>query len=170
MKITLFFAAGAVMHQSGRIYVTELDGFGYAMPKTFAIFTAGALALTGIPPLCGFYSKYAIASAAVSAGGPIRYDISVFMGSPVAYAGIAALLISAIFTAVYLLSVCVRAFFPAKDFDRSSLEGGKDPNLYMIAPLAALALMMILLGLFPGLAGGFAQAAAEQVFGAAALL
>ena len=138
MKIVLFFVAGAVMHQSGRIYVTDLRGFGRAMPVSFATFTIASLALTGIPPLCGFLSKYAIAEAALA------------QGSPLAYAGVAALLVSAVFTAAYLLTICVRAYFPPADFEPWSLKSVKEANLYMTLPLVLLTAAIVLLGCFPG--------------------
>ncbi|MBO5518216.1 MAG: proton-conducting membrane transporter [Firmicutes bacterium] len=138
MKIALFFVAGAVMHQSGRIYVTELRGFGKAMPVSIAVFTVASLALTGIPPLCGFLSKFAIAEAAVEES------------TPFAYFGIAALLISAIFTAAYLLTICIRAYFPPADFEPWSLKSVKEANWYMTLPLVLLAAAIILLGCFPG--------------------
>ena len=138
IKIALFFVAGAVMHQSGRIYVTELQGFGKAMPVSFGVFTIASLALVGVPPLCGFLSKYAIASAAVQAA------------TPSAYLGIAALLISAVFTAFYLLTIVVRAYFPGADFSMESLRGVKEANAYMTLPLCILAVLIVVLGCFPG--------------------
>ena len=45
---------------------------------------------------------------------------------PLAPVGIAALLISALLTAIYMLSIVVRAFFPGKDFDYAAIEGYKD--------------------------------------------
>ncbi|MBR3394559.1 MAG: proton-conducting membrane transporter [Firmicutes bacterium] len=137
MKIALFFVAGAVMHQSGRIYVKELRGFGKAMPVTFAVFTAASLALTGIPPFCGFLSKYAIATAAVAEG------------SVSAYLGVAALLLSAVFTALYLITIVVRAYFPAAEFRPESLKDVKEANAYMLVPLCLLAAAILLLGCFP---------------------
>ena len=138
IKITLFFVAGAVIHQTGRIYVTDLRGFGRRMPVSFAVFTIASLSLVGTPPFCGFLSKFAIADAAAAEG------------SKPAYFGIAALLVSAVFTAAYLLTIVVRAYFPAKDFDYKTIADVKDPNVYMLAPFVVLACLIILLGLFPG--------------------
>lgn len=100
MKICGFFCAGAVMHRSGKEYVYELDGMGYQMPVTFACFTIASLSLIGIPPFAGFISKWNIAQAAVDCG------------EPMAYAAVGVLLYSALMTAVYMLTVVVRAYFP----------------------------------------------------------
>ena len=123
MKISSFFCAGAIIHQTDRNYVHELDGMGYRMPCVFGIFTVSAFALMGVPGLAGFISKWNLAAAAVESQ------------NPVAYFGIACLLISALLTAVYMLTIVVRAFFPGKDFDYGTLDGVKDPNWKMLVPL-----------------------------------
>lgn len=134
MKITLFFCAGAIMYKTHREYVVDLDGFGTKMSVTFAAFTIGSLALTGVPLLPGFISKWNLATAAAAAG------------TPLAYAGVVVLLISAVLTAAYLFTVVVRAYFPGKDFNPASVQDVHDPNWYMILPLAVLCAAMILLG------------------------
>ena len=92
IKITLFFCAGAVITANGREYMYQMNGLGTRMPRTFAAFTIGALALTGIPLLPGFVSKMNLIGAAADAGRGIW-----------AYAGIGALLASALLTAAYLI-------------------------------------------------------------------
>lgn len=124
MKICSFFCAGAIMHQSERHYIHQLDGFARKMPKTFGIFTVSALALMGVPGLCGFISKWNLASAAIESRNPM------------AYFGIGALLISALLTAIYMLGIVVRAYFPDKDFDYDTIADVKDPNWMMLLPLA----------------------------------
>ena len=71
MKICAFFCAGAVMHQTGKTHVYELDGLGRRMPVTFGCLTVASLSLTGIPLFAGFISKWNIARAAFTCGmGP----------------------------------------------------------------------------------------------------
>ena len=123
MKICSFFCAGAVMHQTGRHYIHQLDGFARKMPKVFAVFTVSALALMGVPGLCGFISKWNLASAAIESGNVL------------AYFGIGTLLISALLTAIYMLSIVVRAYFPKADFDYHTISDVKDPNWMMLVPL-----------------------------------
>lgn len=135
MKICSFFCAGAVMHQTDKQYVHELDGLGRRMPVVFGTFTVSALALMGVPGLCGFISKWHLANAAVMSENPM------------AYAGIGALLISALLTAIYMLTIVVRAFFPAADFDWKTVERYKDPNWQMLLPLLVFALAMVCFGL-----------------------
>lgn len=100
MKICSFFCAGAVMYQTDKHYVYELTGLGRKMPRTFAVFTVASLGLMGVPGLAGFVSKWYLARAAV------------YSDDPMAYVGIGALLVSALLTAIYMLGIVIRAFFP----------------------------------------------------------
>ncbi|HPF17982.1 MAG: proton-conducting transporter membrane subunit [Bacillota bacterium] len=136
MKITLFFVAGAVACQSGLHYVTDLRGYGRRMPRTFAVFTAASLSLMGVAPFCGFMSKWYLAQAALAHGG--RY----------AYLGLAAILVAAVFTAIYLLTIVIRAYFPGKSCEPAGRPDAGDPGRYMQIPLGIFALAMVLLFVF----------------------
>ncbi|MCQ2524392.1 MAG: proton-conducting membrane transporter [Lachnospiraceae bacterium] len=136
MKICSFFCAGSVMYVTEKHYVHELDGIGKKMPGVMTIFTISAFALMGVPGLCGFISKYYLATAAVDSKDPM------------AYVGIACLLASALLTAIYMLSIVVRAFFPAKGFDYSVWDGIKDPGWKMMLPLTLFAIAMLVFGLY----------------------
>ena len=138
IKIAAFFCAGAIMHQTGRQYVHELDGMGCKMPCVFGVFTVSALALMGVPGLAGFISKWNLASAAVESGNGL------------AYGGIVCLLVSALLTAIYMFTIVIRAFFPGRDFEISSLEGIKDPNWKMLVPLFIFTAFIIFFGLYSG--------------------
>ena len=102
-KIILFFCAGAILCQTKREYVFQLPGLGRKMPVTFAAFTLASLGLIGIPPFAGFFSKWAIAEAAVE------------LSHPVAWLGVFALILSAFLTGLYQVMVIVPAFFPTAD-------------------------------------------------------
>ena len=138
MKICSFFCAGAVMHQSGKSYIFELDGMGKKMPKVFIIFTVAGLALMGVPGFAGFISKWNLMSAAVDNENPL------------AVWGVVALLVSALFTAMYMLTISVRAFFPGKNFDDSKVKNLTDPNWMMILPLIFFVTVVIIFGIYSG--------------------
>lgn len=136
MKISAFFCAGAVMHQTGRHYVHELDGLGYKMPCVFGVFTVSSLGLMGVPGLAGFISKWNLAAAAVESENGI------------AYAGIACLLVSALLTAIYMLTIVIRAFFPEKNFNMALPEEIRDPHWKMLVPLFLFTVMMLVFGIY----------------------
>ena len=112
IKSTLFFGVGCVLVNAGKEYLDEIDGLAGAMPVTFTCFLFASAALMGVPPLPGFFSKWAIGSAAAAVGGWMEI------------VGIGALMLSAFLTALYLMTIVCRAFFPASGkLDRSvSLE------------------------------------------------
>ena len=138
MKICSFFCAGAVIYKTGRNYVHELNGFGRKMPKVFVAFAVSALALMGVPGLCGFVSKWNLCKAAVASENTL------------AYAGVAALMISALLTAIYMLTIVVRAFFPGRDFDYEAISDVQDPNWLMILPMVIFVIVMFCFGLYSG--------------------
>ena len=150
MKIGSFFCAGAVIYKTGRIYIHQLDGLGRKMPKVFLVFTIASMALMGVPGLCGFVSKWNLAKGAVAGG------------TPLAYAGLGAILISALLTAIYMLTIVVRAFFPGKDFDYGTIADIKDPNWMMLLPLCVFVIVMFIIGIHPQ----FLTEAVEQVVAA----
>jgi NADH-quinone oxidoreductase subunit L len=67
-KALLFLAAGAVIHAVHSNNMSEMGGLARAMPVTFTTFLIGALALAGIAPLAGFWSKDEILTDAWNAG------------------------------------------------------------------------------------------------------
>ena len=151
MKICSFFCAGAVIYKTGRNYVYELDGLGRKMPKVFVTFTVSSLALMGVPGLCGFVSKWNLCRAAVDSENLL------------AYAGVAALMVSALLTAIYMLTMMIRAFFPGRDFDYGKLSEAKDPNWLMLLPLTVFVAVMFYFGLRSGPVTRFLQEIAGVV-------
>ena len=136
MKICSFLCAGAFMHQTGKKYVYEMDGMGRSMKIVFGCFAISALGLMGVPGFAGFISKWNLTAAAVESGDPL------------AYVGIACLLVSALLTAIYMLSVVRRAFFPSGEWDAEAAAQARDPSWQMCLPLILCAGAVILLGLF----------------------
>ena len=134
MKISGFFCAGAVMHQTGKNYIYELDGLGRRMPVVFTAFLISGLSLTGIPLMGGFISKWQLAGALLGRGGTLGT------------LGVIVLLYSALMTGIYMLSVVVRAFFPQRGYDAAAIAGYTDPNWQMKLPLIVFSVVTIFLG------------------------
>ena len=149
MKITSFLCAGAFMHQTGKKYVYEMDGMGKKMKIVFGTFTVSALGLMGVPGFAGFVSKWNLTEAAVNSGNLL------------AYIGIACLLLSALLTAIYMLSVVRRAFLPATE--DKLLEASADPSWKMCLPLLICAGATVVLGLCSAPLIDFFRAIAQGV-------
>lgn len=138
IKILAFFCAGAILHQTGLAYHVQMSGLGRRMPVTVAAFTVSALALTGIPLLNGFISKWQLLLAAAGAG------------TTIAYVGAGVLLLSALLTAIYMLTVVSRAWFPGKDRDLSGLAKVREADWRMGLPHLILAAGCVVLGCWTG--------------------
>jgi len=59
-KSLLFFAAGSVLHSTGTREMSRLGGLWRLMPWTASLFTLGAVAISGLPPLNGFVSEWLV--------------------------------------------------------------------------------------------------------------
>ncbi|HBH52555.1 MAG TPA: NADH-quinone oxidoreductase subunit L [Planctomycetaceae bacterium] len=70
-KALLFLGAGSVMHAMGGVIdMREFRGLKKLMPQTHTTFLVGALALAGLPPLSGFWSKDTILGAVYEQAHP----------------------------------------------------------------------------------------------------
>ena len=122
-KALAFLAAGSVIHATGTRNVEEMGGLRKAMKYTYVGFLAAVLAMSGLPPLVGFWSKDAILSAAL-AGNP---EVAV-----------AVLAVSAL-TASYGFRALIKVFHgkPAAD------GGAKESAANMVAPVAILSVSVV---------------------------
>ena len=95
-KALLFLGSGSVIHAVHSNDMFEMGGLRKFMPITYATFIIGSLALAGVPPLAGFWSKDEIVASAFSSGHTF-----VFIAA----------LITAFLTAFYMARACTLTFF-----------------------------------------------------------
>jgi len=148
IKNTLFMSAGAIIHETGKTRADELTGIGRIMPKVMVVFTIVSLGLIGIPPTGGFISKWYLAEGALS------------LSSTASWMGPAVLLCSALMTAGYLLTITIHGFFPG---EKACIEGHEAPKAMWI-PMLVLALLSVLVGLFPNVLIGFIETIIAAIF------
>jgi NADH-quinone oxidoreductase subunit L len=91
-KALLFLGAGSVIHAVATNNMKEMGGLARAMPWTFGTFLVATLALTGIPPFSGFFSKDAVLLAAYAQdktlwalGTAVAFLTALYMGRLVWY-------------------------------------------------------------------------------------
>ncbi|KUI42236.1 NADH:ubiquinone oxidoreductase subunit L [Mycobacterium sp. IS-1590] len=102
-KAGLFLGAGSVMHaMDDEVNMRRYGGLRKALPITFVTFGLGYLAIIGVPPLAGFFSKDGIIEAALGAGGVKGLILG---GVTILGAGI---------TAFYMTRVMLMTFFGEK--------------------------------------------------------
>ncbi len=135
MKLVLFCCVGAILVKTGRENVDQLHGLARRMPFIYALYTLAAAALVGVPPLVGFQSKWSLAEAGLAAGGVLGVG------------GAAALIVSAILTAGYVLTPVVTGVFLPLD-ERGLPQGNVDARACMKLPLCVLGALLLLLSLF----------------------
>ncbi len=137
MKITLFFCVGMVMENAHCEYQDQIEGLGRRMPVTFLCFTVASLALMGVPPLPGFFSKWDVASASAA------------LNHPLGLLGVAALLISAVLTALYQMGTVTAACLPLNGAQPEAASGRLE-TLGMTFAIVCTTLCTAALGLLYG--------------------
>jgi NADH-quinone oxidoreductase subunit L len=112
-KALLFMSAGSVISaMAGEQNMDRMGGFRRAMPFTFVMFVVGALALAGIPPFSGLFSKDEIIAFALDRGG--LYAVLGILG----YVG-------SLLTAFYAGRMLFRTFFGEQATEAEQLERGE---------------------------------------------
>jgi NADH-quinone oxidoreductase subunit L len=105
-KAGMFLGAGSVMHgMNDEVDMRKYGALRKVMPITFATFGLGYLAIIGIPPFAGFYSKDKIIETAFNAGG----SKGIILGCIT--------LLGAAITAFYMTRVMLMTFFGTKRWD-----------------------------------------------------
>ena len=111
-KALLFMAAGSIIGaMAGEQSLDRMGGFRKALPFTFACFVIGGLALSGIPPFSGFFSKDEILLVTGELGG---WHWALYA---IGYIG-------AFLTAIYTFRMIFRAFYGEPVAEARELEGG----------------------------------------------
>jgi NADH-quinone oxidoreductase subunit L len=133
-KAGLFLGAGSVMHAvHGQVNIRRFGGLARYMPITWATFGVAWLAIIGIPPLSGFFSKEPIIAAAFERGDWTSWLF-----------GLAAL-IGAGLTAFYMTRLFVLTFHGPKRWTEDVTEPHESPPI-MTVPLVLLAVGSVAAG------------------------
>jgi NADH-quinone oxidoreductase subunit L len=134
-KALLFLSAGSVIHaMSDEQDMRKMGGLAKIIPVTCTVMWIGNLALAGIPPLAGSYSKDAIISATYAAGTGIGM-----------YAFVCTLL-AAFLTAFYSWRLLFMTFHGKSRADHHVLEHAHESPWVMLGPLVVLAFGAVVAG------------------------
>ena len=132
-KAGMFLGAGSVMHgMNDEVDMRKYGALRKVMPITFATFGLGYLAIIGIPPFAGFYSKDKIIETAFNAGG----SKGIILGCIT--------LLGAAITAFYMTRVMLMTFFGTKRWD-SEAHPHESPWL-MTIPMILLSIGSVTTG------------------------
>jgi len=131
MKGCLFQVAGGIRYRTGSWEISRFAGLGRRMPWTMGAFTIAALSMVGIPPACGFFSKWYLVLGCVDAGNWIFATVIVA---------------SSLLNAVYFFRVLENIYLkPASD--EVAAEPTMEPPREMLTPTLVLAIGIIVLGI-----------------------
>ncbi len=132
-KALLFLSAGSVIHAlAGEQDIRNMGGLSQKIPWTHKLFFIGTIAIAGIPPFAGFWSKDEIMAHAFTHHHYVLY-------------GMAA--IGAFLTSFYMFRLTYLTFYGKSRMDHHTEEHVHESPMVMIGPLMVLGLL--------SLAGGF---------------
>jgi NADH-quinone oxidoreductase subunit L len=136
-KALLFLGAGSVIHAlHGEQDMRKMGGMWRIIPYTYVLMWIGNLALAGLPPFAGFFSKDMIlesAWASETAVGHFAYWLGI---------------IAAFCTAFYSWRLLIMTFHNAPRADHETMEHAHESPPVMLAPLLILALGAIFAGYY----------------------
>lgn len=143
MTFCVFLAAAAIINKIGSDAIDDMQGLFKKMPVTMAVFVVAGLSIIGVPPTCGFFSKWYLISGAIAAGQ---------------YGFMAALLLSSLINLVLFFRIFEIAYFEPFDAHHGGPHEGhglliskvQEAPLEMLAPLVVTALLLFALGIYAG--------------------
>jgi NADH-quinone oxidoreductase subunit L len=133
-KALLFLGSGSLIHAVHSNNMSDMGGLRKYMPHTFRTFVIGSLALAGIFPFAGFFSKDEIVGEALRAGSEGTQAAAIFV--------FVAAVVTAFLTALYMTRACVKTFWG--DY-RGHGEPHESPGS-MVTPLWVLAVGTLTVG------------------------
>jgi NADH-quinone oxidoreductase subunit L len=161
-KVVLFLGAGVAIHASGSIYLSEMNLSPKKMRYTWLFMWIGALALMGVFPLSGFWSKDSVLIACFEGGQ---------------YAIFAVALLTVILTSVYAIRIMGLIFhtgtpdgnvhreheFQDRTLPPEHVHGEEGPWI-MVVPYAILAVLTVLIGLAGPYVGEFLSSTFQNYY------
>ena len=138
MTLCLFLCAASIYYRTHGLEMDRLKGLFRKMPVTMACFVAGALSIIGVPPTCGFFSKWYLISGGLQAGQ---------------YAFVAALVFSSLINAVLFFRVIEVSYYG--DFETHNAHGSSGAAIMespasMLVPLIIVSTGLMVVGLYTG--------------------
>jgi multicomponent Na+:H+ antiporter subunit D len=129
MTLCLFMAVGAIIYRTGESTAAAMQGIFQRMPVTAGVFLVAGASVVGVPPTCGFFSKWYLLQGAVQAG---------------AWVFVAALLMAGLVAATLFFRLLERAFFGSLDDAVMETAGTKSGSAVRKIRLEEAPLTMLL--------------------------
>jgi NADH-quinone oxidoreductase subunit L len=144
-KACLFLGAGSVMHAMQTIDMRRFGGLRKLMPTTHWTFLFGCLALAGVFPWAGFWSKDAILAAAYDKGGHDNlFQVLFILG-----------IVAALMTAFYTFRGYFLTFWGPERVPHEAGHHAHESGPQITFPLVVLAFCALVVGAYFELTGSF---------------
>jgi NADH-quinone oxidoreductase subunit L len=164
-KALLFLSSGSVYHSTDELDIEQMGGLAKRMPVTAAVFTVGALAMAGLPPLAGFWAKDEVLAVTADHQSPLVLLL---------------VLISVVISALYMTRLVLR-MFSGEPRNVKVYEHAHEPVPAMKWPIVLLGVLTLVAGFvvfdqvgrlmgFPGGFGEFVFSGEGEVFKVNALV
>jgi NADH-quinone oxidoreductase subunit L len=136
-KALLFLGAGSVIHAvSGEQDIKKMGGLWRKIPLTYGLFWIGSLAIAGVFPFAGFFSKDLILEAAYVSKTEVA-QVAFWFG-----------IIAAFFTAFYSWRLLIVVFHGESKLDKNTLKHVHESPLSMLVPMITLSFGAVLSGIY----------------------
>lgn len=154
-KEILFFTAGSVYTKTHTRDVEQLGGLIKAMPFTAVLFLIGAVAICGLPPFNGFISEFLVYFGMLKGLAVNNFFVVLTMLFAISGLGFVGTMAMISFTKAFSIMFLG---LPRSEKAEHAIESGQDVTKSMIIPTAFLAVLTLVIGLFPQYVFKFLQA------------
>ncbi|MGD9332867.1 MAG: proton-conducting transporter membrane subunit [Desulfobacterales bacterium] len=143
MTFCVFLTAAAIIYKVGSDAIDDMQGLFKKMPVTMGVLVVAGLSIIGVPPTCGFFSKWYLISGAIAAGQ---------------YGFMAALLLSSLINVVLFFRIFEIAYFEPFGAHHGDHHAGhghlisevQEAPFEMLATLVVTAVLLFALGIYAG--------------------
>lgn len=135
MTLCVFLAAGNIFYKLGTDSFDGLQGMFGKMPLSMAGLIVGGLSIIGVPPTCGFFSKWYLINGAITAGQ---------------WGFVVALLFSSLVSVVLFFRIIERAYFSSDSNHHESIQKIDEAPVSMLIPLWIVVVLIFIIGLYSG--------------------
>jgi len=157
-KAILFMSTGYMTKRTGSIEISALEGIGRSMPLSALFFTIGAFSLVGLPPFVGFPSKFMVIRAALENTDMV---FSILIGVA---------LLGTLVEGAYFFRIVQALFFKEPAANPASTESAEIDDskrhrapISALIPLGILAVLIIVLGIWPQIVSDILRPAATEL-------
>jgi len=144
IKPLLFLSGSYLVYHSKDKFINETDGMAKHIPLTSFLFALGAVAIVGMPPFAGFWSKWFVLSAAAHANMILVIALVLFVS---------------IVELVYYFRVVNRIYFFPK---RKEIEP-KKPTINALIAMGMLGIFILVIGFYPDSVTGYLHSASHSL-------